>query len=141
MPPSGRSTRPIVRTSRRAARDRDALLTNALWSFRNSPVARNPAYRWLVGGLRFAFFLGVPYLALGGWPRRPFQGLLSAGDMGIVGLWVPWAASRWLQVASRGWIVGLVALAVLLLAWVLANRGPGPKLSFPTRPWWMLLRG
>jgi len=88
---------------------------------------------WQVG--RFLFYLGIPYLVLGGWPQRPFQGLLSLQDMGIVGLGGSWTVARWLGAAGTGLGLGSVALVVLILAWRLANSMP----HSPRHPWWAIV--
>jgi hypothetical protein len=111
--------------------------THALWLVRGS--WRSPHRRWLVQLGRFFFFLAIPYLALGGWPRQPFRGLLSLEDMGIVGLDAVWPVTRWLEAAGLGLAWGLVALLLLLLALRMANRGDGRVwLGFSRRPWWVL---
>ncbi len=111
-----------------------------LWLTKSKGFWRSPYGRWPVQVGRFLYYLGIPYLALGGWPRRPFQGLLSADDMGLVGFGGHWPVTRWLESAGTGLGLGLVALLVLALAWVSANRGGhGPPLRFPLRPGWSLL--
>jgi hypothetical protein len=115
-----------------------ALVTNLAWwlrpRLRLHPVARAA----LVQAARFAFYLGVPYLALGGWPRPPFSGLISLDDLGLVGLSPLWPAARWLGSAGTGLALGLAAFLVLLLGWWNANRA-GARLRFPPGPWWALL--
>lgn len=114
--------------------------TSLLWLIRSNRFLRSPAGRWLVQVGRFLFYLGVPYLALGGWPRRPFQGLLSLDDMGLAGLGGRWPVTRWLESVGTGLGLGLLALLVLTLAWAVARWGEKPpRLRFPPRPWWMLL--
>jgi hypothetical protein len=89
---------------------------------------------------RFLFYLGIPYLALGGWPQRPFQGLLLLEDMGWVGFNPRWPATRWLGAVGTGLALGMGLLLILLLAWVSANRSSGAfRLRFPPRPWWAVL--
>jgi hypothetical protein len=86
------------------------------------------------------FFLGFPYLVLGGWPRQPFQGLLSPPDFGIVGLDAQWPPTRWLGAVGTGLGLGIPAFFIVILAWGSANRSSdGTSLNFPTRPWWMVL--
>jgi hypothetical protein len=117
-----------------------ALGINLLWLFRSRRFWRSPIGRWPVQVGRFLFFLGIPYLALGGWPRQPYQGILSLDNMGMVGLSARWSVDRWLESMGTGLGVGLLALAALALAWVWARRGlDRPRLRFPPRPWWMLL--
>lgn len=116
------------------------LSTNLLWLGRNLNLWRSPYRRWLVQAGRLLFYLGIPYLVLGGWPRQPYQGLLSLGDLGIVGLDERWTVSRWLQAAGIGVGWGLFALLILALAWAGANRrGGGSRLRFSPRPWWAVL--
>jgi hypothetical protein len=115
-----------------------AFATNALWLFKDR--WRSPYRRWSVRVGRFLFFLAVPYLALGGWPRGPYQGLLSLEDMGIVGLNEHWSVTRWLEATGIGLGWGLVALLFLALALASANRRTeGAWLHFPSRPWWLIL--
>jgi hypothetical protein len=114
--------------------------TNTLWLVRSRDFRRSPFVFGLVQVGRFVFYLGIPYLVLGGWPRRPFQGLLSLQDLGLVGLSLDWPVTRWLRAVSTGLGVGLVALVGLVAAWKSANRGiVGRGLRFAHRPWWVLL--
>ncbi len=114
------------------------LATQALWLIRGS--WRSPHRRWLVQVGRFLFYLAIPYLALGGWPRQPYRGLLSLEDMGMVGLGAAWPVTRWLEAVGLGLAWGSVALLFLLLAWRTANRAAGGVwLGFPRCPWWVLL--
>lgn len=114
------------------------LATQALWLMRGS--WRSPHQRWLVQVGRFLFYLAIPYLALGGWPRQPYRGLLSLEDMGIVGLGTTWTVTRWLEAVGLGLALGSVAFLFLLLGWGTANRGAGGVwLGFSRRPWWVLL--
>jgi len=86
------------------------------------------------------FYLGIPYLVLGGWPRPPLRGLLSTQDLGLAGLGGTWPVDRWLDALGTGAGLGLVALLVLLAAWANANHPTGGLwLRFPARPWWSLL--
>ena len=121
------------------------LATNALWLLRSRDWLPLPYRNWLVQAGRFLFYLGIPYLALGGWPRRPFQGLLSPADMGLVGLGGRWPPTRWLEAAGTAIGIGLLACLLLALAWASANRrdsGTGlpsePRFRFPSRPWWAI---
>jgi hypothetical protein len=117
-----------------------ALAANALWLARSTGFERSSASPWLVQAGGFLFYLGIPYLALGGWPRPPYSGLLSLEDMGIVGLGVHWPVTRWLAAMGTGLTVGLVAFLVLILAWAGAQRVAGNvRLRFPPRPWWAIL--
>jgi hypothetical protein len=111
------------------------------WFFRSIPVVRSLPGRGLVEAGRFLFFLGIPYLALGGWPRQPYQGLLSLEDLGLVGLSVRWPVTRWLEAAGTGLAVGLAALLILSVAWLRARHGPeDTRLHFPHRPgWWVVI--
>jgi hypothetical protein len=114
------------------------LSTHALWLTKGS--WRSPHRRWLLQIGRFLFYLGIPYLALGGWPRQPFRGLFSLEDMGIVGLGAAWPVTRWLEAVGLGFAWGSVALLFLLLTLGMANRGTGAVwLSFSQRPWWVLV--
>jgi hypothetical protein len=87
---------------------------------------------------RFFLYLGIPYLALGGWPRGPFEGLLSLDDVGLVGFSGRWPITRWLESAGTGLGMGLVALLILALALAAARRN-GAGLHFQRRPWWLYL--
>jgi hypothetical protein len=114
------------------------LSTNVLWLIRSRDL-RSLAIRALAQIGRFLFFVGIPYLVLGGWPRRPFQGLLSLEDMGLVGPGPLWPVNRWLEAAGTGLGVGLLVLLFLVLAWNGAQRGAdGPGTRLPSRPWWAL---
>ena len=117
-----------------------ALLAHALWLTRSQPFRRSPYSRWSVQVGRFLFYLGIPYLALGGWPRRPYQGLLSLEDMGLVGLSERWPVTRWLQAVGTGLELGLIVFLILLLGWSNANRSAGDaRLHFSPRPWWAIV--
>jgi hypothetical protein len=114
------------------------LASNALWFAKG--VWRSPLRFWAVQVGRFFLFLAIPYLALGGWPRQPYQGLLSLEDMGLVGLGGRWSVTRWLGASGTGLGWGLIALVVLTLAWANANRrADGVWLRFPSRSWWLVL--
>ena len=116
-----------------------ALVTNALWLLRSRGIQRHPAWPALSQAARFVFFLGIPYLALGGWPRPPFSGLLSLEELGLVGFSPRWPATRWLQSVGTGLALGMAAMVLLLLAWTQANRAAGNhRLRFPPRQWWAL---
>lgn len=111
---------------------------NVLWLFRDR-LPRGPI-RWLVQVARFSFYLILPYLALGGWPRRPHQGLLSLQDMGLVGLSERWPVTRWLEAAGIGLGWGALALALLGLACASANRRDARTwLRFSPSRWWAVL--
>lgn len=119
-----------------------ALATNALWLARAFAsqsqavlLARTTWAQGLWQIVRFLFYLGIPYLVLGGWPRRPFQGLLSLQDMGFVGLGGSWTVTRWLGAAGTGLGLGSVALMILLLARRHANHVP----PFSRHPWWVIV--
>jgi hypothetical protein len=115
-----------------------AVGSNLLWFFRDS--LRRPIARVLVEAGRFSFALVVPYLTWGGWPRKPYQGLLSLEDVGIVGLSERWPLTRWLEAAGIGLGLGALALVLLILAWAAANRREGgAKLLFAPSRWWAVL--
>ena len=117
-----------------------AIVSNALWLLRNS--LRPQPVRWLAQAGRFGFYLVVPYLALGGWPRQPYQGLLSLEDMGLVGLSEHWPVTRWLEAAGIGLGWGGLALVLLALAWASANRRDGCTwVVFSPSRWWTVLVG
>jgi len=114
--------------------------TNLFWQVRSRDVRLVPGFDLLVQAARFLFYLGVPYLALGGWPRDSFQGLLSLKDMGFVGLSFDWPVTRWLEAVALGLGLGLAALILLVIAWRYAVRGSeGVPLVFAPQPWWALL--
>jgi len=115
-----------------------ALATNLAWWLRSRSSLRPVLQDALVQVARFLFYLGIPYLALGGWPRPPFSGLFSLEDLGFPGANLRWSATRWLGAAGTGIWVALAAFLVLLLAWRSASRGT-VRLGFPPRPWWALL--
>ncbi len=118
------------------------LAVNVLWATRRWRFRHTLAGRVWVQMGRFAFYVGIPYLALGGWPRPPFRGDLAPADMGLVGLNAEWPPPRWLEAAGRGVELGVVSLIVLALAWYGARRIPGGQaLRFPYRPWWVVAVG
>jgi hypothetical protein len=112
-----------------------ALATNALWLTRSLVSPRMSWANWLLQVGRFLFYLGIPYLVLGGWPRRPFQGLLSLQDIGLLGPGGTWTVSRWLGAVGTGLGLGTVALLILILA----RRHAGHLPPFPRRPWWAIV--
>ena len=117
-----------------------ALASNLLWLGRDRPLARSLYGRWLAVAGRFAYYIGLPYLALGGWPLQPYRGLLAPASLGLVGLDGSWTVNRWLEAAGTGAGVGLLALLFLLLAWLNANRSSGTtRLSLPVRPAWTMV--
>ena len=70
---------------------------------------------------------GVPTLPAGGWPRRPFQGLVSMADMGLVGIGGRWPPNRWLE--AVGTAIGIAIIILLNLATPLEyiqGRPPAP---------------
>lgn len=114
--------------------------TVLLWLIKPKISWRSPYSRWLLQVGRFVFYVGIPYLALGGWPRQPFQGLLLPDDMGLVGMGERWTVVRWLESAGTGVGLGLATLLILALGWASASwRGNGSRLQFRPRPWWLLL--
>jgi hypothetical protein len=114
---------------------------NLLWLARDRMLCRTKYGRWFGQVVQFFYYLGVPYLVLGGWPRPPFSALLLPEDMGLVGWNPPWPATRWLQSMSNGLGLGVVALLFLGFAWRSANRGVDEQqLMFPRRPAWALMQ-
>jgi hypothetical protein len=90
--------------------------------------------------LRCAFALGVPYLALGGWPMPPLRALISLNQLGLVGLLPKRPAAWWFDAWSLGLGLVVSAVVVLVLARVYARRpAGGTGLEFPQRAWWALL--
>jgi hypothetical protein len=117
-----------------------AAATHVAWWLRERDRFSAPPGSWLREVLRFTFYLGIPYLALGGWPRPPLSGLLSLPDLGLVGPGPPWPAHRWLGAVSLAFGIGLAAFLLLGLAWIQAKRNPGSAgLGYPSHPWWALL--
>ena len=112
-----------------------ALATNVLWLARSVTSIKTTWARWLWQVGRFIFYLGIPYLVLGGWPFRPFHGLLSLQDMGLVGPGGSWTVARWLGAAGTGLGLGSVALLILILARRSAKDVP----PFPRHPWWTIV--
>jgi hypothetical protein len=102
-----------------------AAATNVAWGLRERAFLSAPPAGWIREVLRFTFYLGIPYLALGGWPRPPLSGLLSLPDLGLVGPGPLWPAARWLGAISAGLGIALAALLLLGLAYIQANRRPG----------------
>jgi hypothetical protein len=118
----------------------NALATNTLWFIKDTYAWFLPYRRWVEEAGRLVYYVGIPYLVLGGWPQGPNRGLLSLGDMGIVGLDGLWSVNRWLQAAGTGLGWGLIVLLFLVLSWVNANRHAGTlRLGFLPVPWWHVL--
>ena len=109
---------------------------------RTEHPTRSRYRRWLVQLGRFLFYLAIPYLVLGGWPRQPYRGLLALEDLGIVGFGGRWPVTRWLEAVGIGLGWGLLTLLVLTLAWYTGEvnrRASGMRLRFHPRPWWVIL--
>jgi hypothetical protein len=119
--------------------------TNLLWLLRALPIWRWPYIGWIKEIGRLLFFLGVPYLILGGWPQPPFSGRLSPDDLGFAGIGPLWPATRWLSSLGTGLGLGFVAILFLLLArWAAVGAPPvvargGARLDLPPLPWWRWL--
>ena len=116
-----------------------AIGANILWFFRGS--LHRPLARWLLEAGRLFFYLVIPYLALGGWPQGPYQGLLYLEDMGIVGLSDHWPVTRWLEAAGVGLGLGAIALVLMVLGLSSANRRnfDTPLRFAPARGWAVLV--
>jgi hypothetical protein len=116
------------------------LLANLAWLLKSGGWQRSLPLRGVKQAARFLFFLGIPYLALGGWPRQPFQGLLSLEDLGLVALSLRWPLTRWLSAVGTAVGLGLAALLLLLLALTNARRAADDyRLRFRAQPWWAVL--
>jgi len=117
-----------------------ALASNALWLARDTRLLTARTSPALLHAGRFLYYLGVPYLVLGGWPLEPYRGLLAPVNLGLAGLDASWTVSRWLEAAGTGVGVGLLALGFVGVAWLNANRREGTaRLGFAVTPAWMLL--
>ncbi len=122
-------------------------VTNILWWIRATPGLRSSYGRASLFVARFLYYLVVPYLVLGGWPRQPQQGLLALEDLGLVGLSLQWPVTRWLEAAGTGLGLGLLALLILGLAWINAlhlgrtERDKGAVALAPRPLWDVLLSG
>jgi hypothetical protein len=67
-----------------------------------------PHNLWVVEGLRFLYYLGIPYLAL-------TRGVVSPN---LMGLWDPgWFQPTWFGQLALGMTLGLAALLLLLWGW------------------------
>jgi hypothetical protein len=118
----------------------NALTANLVWLVEGTSFWSRPYRRWIWEAVRFLYYVGIPYLVLGGWPQGPNRGLLSLGDMGIVGLDATWPLARWLQAAGTGLGWGLTFLLLLVLSWLNANRHAGRlRLAFAPERWWYIL--
>lgn len=118
----------------------NVLATNLMWFIEGNDFWRRPYRRWVWEVVRFLYYVGVPYLVLGGWPQDPNRGLLSLGDLGIAGLDAIWPPTRWLQATGAGLGWGLAVLLLLVLSWMNANRHAGNlQLAFSPEPWWYVL--
>lgn len=117
-----------------------ALASNALWLVRGTRLLAASWSPALLHAGRFLYYLGVPYLVLGGWPLQPYRGLLAPVNLGLAGLDAAWTPNRWLEAAGTGVSVGLLALGFVAVAWRNANRrGDAARLGFSAIPAWTLL--
>lgn len=118
-----------------------AVASNVGWLLRRWSRWQPPLSSGLEEVSLLLFSLAVPYLAVGGWPRRPLSGLLSLQDLGLVGVQGgAWPVDRWLQAAATGLAMAMAGLVALGLAWANANRhGAGNWLMFPSRPAWQVI--
>lgn len=120
------------------------VVTNLLSWIKLRGVLRSFYVRALFQVARFGYYVVVPYLALGGWPRQPRQGLLALEDLGLVGLSLEWPVTRWLEAAGTGLGLGFLTLLTLGLAWANVSRVSRSSrsaggLPFAPRPWWAVL--
>jgi hypothetical protein len=116
------------------------LTSNALWWARGFPSLATRYGVALLHAGRFSYYLGIPYLVLGGWPLPPYRGLLAPINLGLVALDALWTPSRWLEAAGTGVAVGLFAVGFVSAAWLNANRrGVTTRLCFSAAPAWALV--
>ena len=116
------------------------LAGNALWSARERGLLAPRSGPALLHAARFVYYLGVPYLVLGGWPLPPYRGLLAPLNLGLAGFAPPWTVARWLEAAGTGLSVGFLAVGFVVAAWLNANRGRAvTHLGFAPSPVWLLL--
>lgn len=86
----------------------------------------------------WVFRIGLPYLALGGWPMQ--RGAIPASAMGWVGS--GWSSWTWFEMAGSGALVGLVVFVGLILVRTYVERAlrsrrkPVPVLEPSRLPWW-----
>ena len=117
-----------------------ALASNALWLARESHLLPARFGSAMLHAGRFLYYLGIPYLALGGWPLRPYRGLLAPTNLGLAGLDALWTVGRWLEAAGTGVGVGLFAVGFVTVTWLNANRRGGTThLGFSATSAWKLL--
>ena len=82
----------------------------------------SPPGQWLLQGAQFAYFLGMPYLAL-------LTGAFAPSDAGLQGSPAPdlllgWTAEEWMRALGQAIALGLLTLlAVRLLAWQIRHAG------------------
>ncbi|HET7090008.1 MAG TPA: hypothetical protein VFL17_15330 [Anaerolineae bacterium] len=82
----------------------------------------SPPGQWLLEGAQFAYFLGVPYLAL-------LTGAFAPSDVGLQGspaldLLLGWAAEEWMRALGQAIALGLLTLLVVrLLTWQIRRAG------------------
>ncbi len=82
----------------------------------------SPPGPWLLEGAQFAFFLGVPYLAL-------LTGAFAPSDVGLQGspaldLLLGWTAEEWMRALGQAIALGLLTLLVVrLLTWQIRRAG------------------
>lgn len=117
-----------------------ALASNALWFAGESRLLAARFGPALLHAARFLYYLGIPYLVLGGWPLQPYRGLLAPASLGLAGFDASWPVGRWLEAAGTGLSVGLFALGFVGVVWLNANRRGGTtRLGFSATPLWALL--
>ena len=76
---------------------------NVLWLARETRRLPASVGSVLYQAGRFLYYLGVPYLVMGGWPLEPHRGLLAPVTLGLAGLDATWTVSRWLEAAGTQW--------------------------------------
>lgn len=117
-----------------------ALGSNLLWLTWDRRRLAAPFGAPLLQAGRFLYYLGVPYLVLGGWPLPPYRGLLAPVNLGIAGFDSAWNVARWLEAAGTGVSVGLFALGFVTVVWLNANRREGStRLRLSATSAWPLL--
>jgi hypothetical protein len=90
----------LLHVLRRASSTRAGRLLTALESW--------PHNLWLFEGLRFCYYLGIPYVAL-------MKGITNPS---LMGLWSShWFGPQWFQELGLGVVLGLGTLALLVWGW------------------------
>ncbi len=116
------------------------LPTHAAWAGRHR-LGMVAEAKWLSLGAqagRWAVWIGIPYLALGGWPMQ--SGAIPASAMGLIGS--TWSWRMWVEALGQGTLIGLAIFLGLEFTRLVVGRAQrargrqAPVRPGPARPWW-----